>query len=405
MDRRPFLLTNPIQNYAWGSHSAIAALQGRAPSEQPEAEEWIGAHTNAPSIQRTTGLALDRLIRADPAAALGNNSRRAFGETLPFLLKVLAAGSPLSLQAHPSRAQAIAGFEAEELAGVQMTDPKRVFKDRNHKPELICALTDFEAMCGFRPVQQTAALLEALATPTTTGMAARIRANHPAVALRDIVVDLLQADSTRAERTVADVVNACAIHTGAWAGEADLAVRLAAEYPGDVGAIISLLLNRVELKPGEALMLPAGNLHAYIRGVGVELMANSDNVLRGGLTPKHVDVPGLINVVDWNPLTDPVIRPAAVDDSPGIMRYPSPSDEFRLDVVTATADHGIALVVDGPELLWCHTGSVSVTSPQTEPGDGSILHMKAGEAAFVPAAASRLIVRGDGTLFRATVGL
>ncbi len=405
MDRRPFLLTNPIQNYAWGSHSAIAALQGRAPSEHPEAEEWIGAHTNAPSIQRTTGHALDQLIQADPACALGNNSRQAFGDTLPFLLKVLAAAAPLSLQAHPSRAQAIVGFEAEELAGVQMTDPQRVFKDRNHKPELICALTDFEAMCGFRPVQQTTALLEALATPTTTGMAARIRSNHPAAALRDIVVDLLQADTKRAERTVVDVVNACGAHTGAWTGEADLAVRLAAAYPGDVGAIISLLLNRVVLKPGEALMLPAGNLHAYIRGVGVELMANSDNVLRGGLTPKHVDVPGLINVVDWNPLTDPVIRPAAVEGSPGVMRYPSPSEEFRLDLVTATVGSRIELVVDGPELLWCHTGSISVTSPQTESDYGCTLSIRAGEAAFVPAAASRLTVSGDGTLFRATVGL
>ncbi len=406
MDRRPFLLDNPIQNYAWGSLTAIAGLEGREPSAVPEAEVWIGAHTNAPSTQHDTGLALDQLIQRYPVIALGDRCRQAFGDALPFLLKILAAQAPLSLQAHPSRAQAIAGFDAEEAAGVAMSDPKRVFKDRNHKPELICALTDFEALCGFRPPQLTVTLLEALATPTTIGMAARLRSNHPAAALRGIVVDLLGADRQRAEHIVTEVALACSQHSGAWSGEARLVVRLSNEYPRDVGAVISLLLNRVVLAPGQALMLPAGNLHAYIQGVGVELMANSDNVLRGGLTPKHVDVTGLIGVVDWNPLEDPVVRPTPVDGSPGVMRYPSPSNEFRLDVVVSTDERDASLTVEGPELLWCHTGSVEIGVTTLDgPTTADALRLDAGRAAFVPAGAQHLTVRGQGTVFRATIGL
>ncbi len=403
MDKQPFLLDNTIQHYAWGSRSAIASLQGRLPAQRPEAELWIGAHANASSLRRATGESLFQLISDDPASALGHRTRTAFGDSLPFLLKVLAAGSPLSLQAHPSREQAVAGFDAEERAGISMSDPKRVFKDRNHKPELICALTDFEALCGFRPVQQTAALLDALRTPTTAGMAARIRSEHPGVALRTIVVDLLEANRTRAQQVIDEIVPICQKHSGTWGAEAQLTVRLAAAYPGDIGAIIALLLNRVVLSPGDALMLPAGNLHAYIQGVGVELMANSDNVLRGGLTPKHVDVPGLIQVVDWNPLHGPAIRPSPVPDAngqPGVVRYPSPSDEFRLDAITLTVDAGVTLAVEGPELLWCHTGSAQIGVTGTQP-----LTVTAGDAVFVPAAARRYTLGGSGSVFRSTIGL
>ena len=391
----PFLLDCSIQRYAWGSVTALAALQGREPDGQPEAEMWIGAHPHAPSRDRLSGVALDSLIGDDPAQTLGEASRAAFGDSLPFLLKVLAAGAPLSLQAHPSRAQAIAGFEAEERAGVSINDPTRVFKDRNHKPELICALTDFEAVCGFRPVERTAALFEALATPTTVGMAARLRTEHPASALRFIVGDLLSSDATRAQRVVSEVISACSQHNGGWSGEADLAVRLNAAYPGDVGAIISLLLNRVVLRPGEALMLGAGNLHAYICGVGVELMANSDNVLRGGLTPKHVDVKGLLEVVDWKPLADPVVTATG---EPGLLSFPSPSDEFRLDVIDPASCGGDPLVVGGPELLWCHTGQVEIKTAN------AAITVNGGDAVFVPAAAGSYQVSGTGQVFRATVG-
>jgi mannose-6-phosphate isomerase len=396
---RPFILDCPVQSYAWGSTSALASLQQRPASGGPEAELWIGAHPNAPSLHHETKVPLDVLIGGSAESALGSTSVDAFGASLPFLLKVLAAEAPLSLQAHPSRSQAEAGFEAEEAAGIAMSSPTRVFKDRNHKPELICALTEFEAMCGFRPVVGTTEILESLGTPSTLGMAARLRVEPAARALRTIVVDLLQADADRAASICEEVEAACRTHEGPWRAEADLVVRLTDAYPGDVGAVISLLLNRVVLQPGEALVLGAGNLHAYIRGVGVELMANSDNVLRGGLTAKHVDVPGLIQVVDWTPLADPVHRP--LDLGP-IKRYPSPSPEFRLDCVEVglDVDGSVSLPVIGPELLWCEVGKVSLTSDGTPP-----LTLVGGVAVFVPAATEEYRLRGSGRLYRATIGL
>jgi mannose-6-phosphate isomerase len=387
---RPVLLESKTQPYAWGSRTALSSLRGEAPTAEPEAELWIGAHPFQPSL--VNGLGLDVLIGAAASDALGATAREQFGDELPFLLKVLAADAPLSLQAHPTKAQAEAGFSDEDARGVLLTAPNRVFKDRNHKPELLCALTDFEALCGFRPVDKTAVLLEALATPTTIGMAARLRADHPALAIRSIVVQLLSLNAADASPIVNEVVDACAAGTGPFAEEYFLVTRLAQAYPGDVGAIISLLMNHVVLRPGQALVLAAGNLHAYIQGVGVELMANSDNVLRCGLTPKHVDVPGLLQVLDWNPLADPVAE--ATGNGP-VYVYPSPSAEFSLQRIDVDGD--LLLHVEGPELLWCHHGPLHVEA------EGSLM-LAASASAFVPAATGSYRVQGHGSLFRATVG-
>jgi mannose-6-phosphate isomerase len=398
----PVLLDCVIQPYAWGSHTAISRLLGVEPPDHPEAELWIGAHPNAPSrIKSVQGTALaeltplDEFVAHNLDATLGPVCRTKFGDTLPFLLKVLAADAPLSLQAHPSREQAQRGFDHEELLGVAMSDPTRVFKDRNHKPELICALTKFIALCGFRPVDQTAALFERLGTPKALGVAARLRVDHPAMAIRSIVADLLTTDREDADAWLGEIIGACRRLTGSFFDEADLAADLADAYPGDVGAIISLLLNRVVLQPGEALVLPAGNLHAYIRGVGVELMANSDNVLRGGLTPKHVDVEGLMEVLDWNPLPDPVHRPPE-----GVTQhlYPSPSDEFRLERIELSAGLRIDVDVRGPELLWCETGSLMVSA------SAGTVELTQGASGFIPAETIRYELSGNGVLFRSTIG-
>ncbi len=387
----PVLLENPIQRYAWGSHTALASYRGQARTEHPEAELWIGAHASAPSL--VNGRGLDAMIESDPATTLGTGCIDRFGEELPFLLKVLAVDAPLSLQAHPTRAQAEAGFRNEEAMGVPLSSPTRVFKDRNHKPELICALTQFEALCGFRPVAETAALLELLETPSTIGMAARLRKDHPAIALRAIVVDLLSLPSSDAASVLSEVLTACS-GSGPFADERRLATRLAKVYPGDIGAVISLLLNRVVLRPGDALSLPAGNLHAYIRGVGVELMSNSDNVLRGGLTPKHVDVPGLLAVLDFSPLPDPVQQPVAV--GPRWM-YPSPSPEFTLERLDIAGETELVLAVSGPELLWCEHGNLIVGATHSLP-------IQRNDGVFIPAATAQYRLSGSGTVFRATVG-
>ncbi len=403
MSLAPTLLDCVIQNYAWGSYSAISDLLGQEAPDQPQAELWIGAHPNSPSVLRDgarnrpgagSPISLDAYIGSDPDGALGANCRQNFGDTLPFLLKVLAAEAPLSLQAHPSREQAKRGFDLEESLRVAMSDPTRVFKDRNHKPELICALTEFEALCGFRPVDQTAALFERLATPKAIGVAARLRADHPAAALRHIVGELLSTDRQDADAWLSEIIGACRTATGAFDREVELAVKLATAYPGDVGAIISLLMNRVVLHRGEALLLPAGNLHAYIHGVGVELMANSDNVLRGGLTPKHVDVEGLMEVLDWNPLPDPVHRPPL-----GVTQYtyPSPSNEFALESIEVVEGISTSVRVDGPELLWCQSGAISIRCNEG-------IELEQGDAAFVPACTRTYEISGTGTLFRSTVG-
>jgi mannose-6-phosphate isomerase len=394
---RPSLLQVVIQNYAWGSLSAIAELRGEPPGGEPQAELWIGAHPMGPS---TAGdISLVDAIAIDPIGTLGDDSCARFGERLPFLLKVLAAERPLSLQAHPSRAQAAAGFAREEAAGIPINAPNRVFKDANHKPELICALTEFEALCGFRPVRDTAAGLELIDTPTTLGMAARLRTEHPAMALQGIVRHLLELRPDAAAGVVAEVTDGCrrvAAAHGPFAAPAHLAVRLAEEFPGDPGVVVSLLLNHIVLAPGEALSLVAGNMHAYIKGVGVELMANSDNVLRGGLTTKHISVSGLLDVVDWTPVPDPTCRPARDGQR---LQYPSPSEEFALERLSCGPE---TFVVLGPELLWCANAAVEVVC--TRGAVTEELHLPRGAAAFVPASTGSYQLRGSGVVFRATIG-
>jgi mannose-6-phosphate isomerase len=394
---KPSLLQAVVQNYAWGSVTAIPELLGRMPDGEPQAELWMGAHPMG--VSRIGDATLLDVINSDPAGALGSMARSRFGDSLPFLLKVLAAEKPLSLQAHPSRKQAQLGFDREEAAGIALPDPKRIFKDPNHKPELICALTEFEALCGFRPVRETAVGLEVIGSPTTLGMAARLRTEHPASALQNIVRQLLELPADSAERVVAEVVNGCrrvAAGDGPFSAPAALAVRLGADYPGDPGVVVSLLLNHLVLVPGEALLLTAGNMHAYIRGVGVELMANSDNVLRGGLTSKHVDVAGLIDVLDWTPLLDPVQKPTRVGQR---LIYPSPSDEFVLERLEPGAE---SFEVAGPEILWCHGGPIHVEFEDAN-SSGS-LHLGAGDAAFIPASTRSYQLRGTGELYRATIG-
>jgi mannose-6-phosphate isomerase len=390
-------LRGVIHNYAWGSLTDIPGFLGVAPDGLPQAELWLGAHPSSPSIITSFGndVSLTEAIAADPESLLGGLSRTVFGDEMPFLLKVLAAASPLSIQAHPSKVQAVAGFAAEEAAGVPLNASHRVFKDRHHKPEMIVALTPFVALCGFREVERTAELFERLSTPATLGIAARLRAHGAEQALRVIVTQLLSLGKDAALSLLSEVTAACKRFDDA---EYTLVTYLAECYPGDIGAVVSLLLNHVVLQPGEALCLPSGNMHAYISGLGVELMANSDNVVRGGLTPKHVDVATLLDVVDFTPLADPLVRPTTRDD--GIEVYPSPSAEFKLSRVTV-GDVPVHCTVIGPEVLLCVGGRVKI-EPQLM-DDTQLL--VSGGASFVPAAVAGYQLTGEGVVFRATIGL
>ncbi|MGG7573471.1 mannose-6-phosphate isomerase, class I [Streptomyces sirii] len=399
MDR----LANTVRPYAWGSTTAIPELLGTAPTGEPQAELWMGAHPGAPSrIDRGAGpVSLAEVIDAAPETELGPDTVRAFGPRLPFLLKVLAAGAPLSLQVHPDLAQAKEGFADEERRGVPIGAGHRNYKDANHKPELICALTPFDGLCGFRHPAQTADLLEALDVDDLKPYVDILRASPEEDALREVLTAVLSAEHHEIARTVERAALAAeqlatkgGEHAAAYAAYAGLAHH----FPGDPGVLAAMLLHHVRLQPGEALFLGAGIPHAYLSGLGVELMANSDNVLRCGLTPKHVDVPELLRVVRFEAGDPGVLRPEAVD---GEETYETPIDEFRLSrFVLAPGAAPRPLHSRTPQVLLCTAGTVRLHSAA---GNAAAeLTLAPGESAFVPAD-ERLTLSGEGTLFRATV--
>ncbi|WP_037910296.1 mannose-6-phosphate isomerase, class I [Actinacidiphila yeochonensis] len=396
-------LTNTIRPYAWGSVTAIPELLGVEPTGEPQAEMWMGAHPGAPSlVDRGNGpIALNTVIDADPAAELGDAAVKRFGPRLPFLLKVLAAGAPLSLQVHPDLDQARAGFAEEEARGVPIDAPERNYKDANHKPEMIVALSPFEGLCGFRRPEEAADLIEALGVPGLTPYVDILRAKPEDQALREVLAAILGADpeeSADAVRAATEAAARLAEQPGPYAAAYAGCAQAAHSFPGDRGILAAMLLNHVQLQPGEALYLGAGVPHAYLDGLGVEIMANSDNVLRCGLTPKHIDVPELQRVVRFESGDPGVLRPEAAPD--GEELYPAPIDEFRLSrYVLAPGADPRALAAGTPQILLCTGGEVHLRH-QGDPAGG--LTLSQGESAFVPAS-EKVELTGDGTVFRATV--
>ncbi|MET8609930.1 mannose-6-phosphate isomerase, class I [Streptomyces misionensis] len=381
MDR----LDNTVRPYAWGSRTAIPRLLGTEPTGEPQAEMWMGAHPGAPS--RTARGTLAEVIDADPERELGKEAVAKFGPRLPFLLKILAADAPLSLQVHPDLAQAREGYADEERRGVPLDAPERNYKDANHKPELICALTEFDGLCGFRSPERAADLLAALGVDSLKPYVDLLHARPEDAALREVLTAILTADREETARTVAEAAAACARLGGDHAPYA----QLAHHYPGDPGVLAAMLLNHVRLQPGEALFLGAGVPHAYLSGLGVEIMANSDNVLRCGLTPKHVDVPELLRVVRFEASDPGVLRPEAAPDGEEV--YETPTDEFRLSRhVLPEGGTAHDLTRDTPQILLCTAGAVRAGEHELGPG----------RSVFVPAG-EKAEISGAGTVFRATV--
>lgn len=396
-------MSNAVVEYAWGSRRVLAELLGEpSPSPRPQAELWMGAHPAAPSEVETgaggtTGL--DAYIAADPVRTLGDDVGRRFGGRLPFLLKVLAVDAPLSMQAHPNPEQARAGFAREEALGISPDAPGRCYRDTNHKPEILCALTPFEALVGFRPVAETLELLEALGCPALAPVSAAL-AEAPPHGLRAAFELLMTMEAPRRRAVVDEVAAACRQARNVAPGhQASLrwAAALAERYPGDIGVASSLLMNHVRLEPGEAIYLPAGRLHTYLGGVGVELMANSDNVLRGGLTPKHVDIAELIGVLDFR--DEAAATVACREDAPHERRFETPAADFCLSVIElhGTQDHRPDR--RGPEIVLCVEGCARVTA-----GSGESLELGRGESLFVAAGEASYTLSGSARLFRATAG-
>jgi mannose-6-phosphate isomerase len=388
------LLDCPIKAYDWGSRTALAGLQGRSPTGEPEAELWIGAHSSGPSHLVRSGrrAGLDEVIAADPVTELGAEAAERWQGRLPFLLKVLAAARPLSLQTHPTSEQAASGFAAEEAAGVPIDAPQRLFRDTNHKPELICALTPFTALCGFRAVESTLDLLVAIGDADLGAELVSILAAEPGPdGLRRAMVTALRTSARRARPAVAAVGVNAAHGVPGFEAECRWLSTLADRHPGDPALFVAAMLELVVLQPGQALFLTAGTLHSYLGGVGVELMANSDNVLRGGLTSKHIDVDALARIVTTKSTPPPV---QTADE--GAFTYRSPVPEFALTRYallgeTVTMPPGVAagVVVEGSFALEI---------------DGSPHTIDSGTAVWIPASDGSRALSGTGTFFLATEG-
>ncbi len=409
-------LANPVRPYAWGSRTVIAELLGQpVPSPHPQAEMWLGAHpadSSALVLADGSRRSLVESVAADPDQLLGPARARHWAGTLPYLLKVLAADEPLSLQAHPSREQAAAGFRREDAAGLPRDAATRNYRDANHKPELICALTEIHALVGFREPADSVRLLRALDVPELAGHAQLLVGEPNADGLRALFTTWITLPQAVLD-TLVPALQAGAVRLAGGSGtveefqaEARTALELSERYPGDAGVLAALLLNRVTLAPGEALFLPAGNLHAYLSGAGVELMANSDNVLRGGLTPKHVDVPELLRVLDFGAPPPPVLtgRPDGA-----WVRYDTPAEEFllrRWESAPAPGtrsddptDH-VAVPEGGPRILLCTAGSACVRSSDGELkiGHGDSLWLSAADTGVTvhdAADGTQLFLAGD----------
>jgi mannose-6-phosphate isomerase len=390
-------LINTVQNYAWGSFDSLAKIRGAAvPSSLPEAEIWMGAHPLAPSRIEGAEASLLELITGNADVMLGTRTAAEFGR-LPFLMKLLAAREPLSLQAHPTIDQASRGFSREEAAGIPRGASTRSYKDPHHKPELIVALTPFSALVGFRPTHATARLFAALGVPALARTVESLERRAPEAALRALF-ELVMTSPAEHKRELADAtLAACRALQGELAEfrrELVWGARIGALYPGDAGIVLALALNHVVLEPGQALYLPAGNLHAYLEGTGVEIMASSDNVLRGGLTPKHVDVPELLSVLDFG--AAPVALAPTVHHERGVA-YRTPAREFELSRLEPAGGTAHVRGVTGPEIVVVTEGSLTVRRAN------HAVTLSSGASVFVPATGGDYELSGTGTAFRARV--
>jgi len=380
-------ISNEPRDYAWGSTTLIAQLEGRVPSGRAEAEVWFGDHPADPS-ETPDGRTLDEWL-ADDGPASGAPAH------LPYLLKLLAAASALSIQAHPSKAQAEAGFAREEAAGIARDAGDRTYRDANHKPELIVAVSDeFRALAGLRDLDATRRLVAAIG-PGAAPLADRLAG---ADASLDAVIGWVLSDGAASDiRSI--IAAAGAATSDEFGAELELVRTLEAGFPGDPGIVVALLMNLVTLRRGEGLFVPAGVLHAYLDGLGVELMAASDNVLRGGLTPKHIDVAELLSVLDPTPSDVPLVRPRTLGR--GIDRFDVPVPDFALDRVRlGRGEEPVVVTLGGPAIALATGGQVSVTGAAS----GLCVSLAPGDAVFVTPDEGTLRIAGDGELFIAVPG-
>jgi mannose-6-phosphate isomerase len=408
MDR----LTCATRDYAWGSTSLIPRFLGVPADGAPHAELWVGAHPGNPA-HLSDGTRLDDHVRDRASSVLGGRTLETFGPRLPYLVKALAAAEPLSLQVHPTSERARIGYELEDQAGIPVGAPERSYQDHFHKPEMIVAITRFEGMAGFRDVEKTMRILRLLEHPWADRVAKDLDAAPPFQALHAVVGEILAQRGDSLRVLVSEVAAAAAAaearghQTNRTSGRLYLdrasverestrlfaqTASLARKYPTDPGVLVTLLLNHVVLSPGEAMFLDAGVVHAYTSGFGVEIMAASDNVVRAGLTPKHVDVPELLHIANFTPMPAPLWEPTT--SSRDSLRYEPPVAEFSLTIARAPE---AALPTRGPRILLCLDGTVEVL------GRDEQHPLTGGQSLLVEDADGPIELDGDGTVAVASV--
>ena len=392
-----YRLTNPIQDYAWGSTTSMSELFGIANNEgKPQAEMWMGTHPNGCSTVEKDGKTtlLSDLVAANPIQVLGENVHKQFGAELPYLLKILAAAKPLSIQVHPEKSKATAGFARENEIGMAPNAANRNYKDGNHKPELVYALTPYKAMNGFRVIEETVALFEQAGVAVLNDQVSELKANPDAEHLEVFFKSLLSMEGELKDKALDQLM------TGIENKGSDVAAKFAfatikdfaEEYPGDVGLFSPLMLNLIILQPGEAMFLHAETPHAYLHGTGVEIMANSDNVLRAGLTPKYMDIPELVANTQFNPIQYKDLRTAPVVAGT-TEQFPVPVNDFAIEV-TNVDGQTITNKADSAEILLCLSGEIQVSS------NGINLTLKSAESAFIEAQAKDYQFEGNGKVVR-----
>jgi mannose-6-phosphate isomerase len=394
------LLKNTIQEYAWGSRRAIPDLLGqRNPANKPQAELWMGAHPKAPSLVQYHGqwVSLLDLINKNPLEVLGKNAAKNFNNKLPYLFKVLAAAKPLSIQAHPNLQQAREGFERENAQRIPLDAPNRNYRDANHKPECICALTRFWALSRFRRISGILSYLKKVCPHGLDAEINNLKRQPTSDGLKRFYTALMSMNAKRQHQIITETLEQ-ARRFEAEDPVFNWMLKIADDYPNDIGVLAPILLNLVRLEPGQALFLDAGELHAYLEGLGIELMANSDNVLRGGLTPKHVDVSELLRILKFEDKDVTLLKPK--ESVANELLYPSPVEEFVLSAITLNKG---ALYQSSAhrsvEILICIRGIVTLT----DYGSQTETQLQQGVSALIPAAVERYAVRGEGTCYKAAV--
>ena len=394
------LLKNVVQEYAWGSFTAIPELLGNdAPASAPQAELWMGAHPKAPSMVKYDGVwhSLLELISKNPKNILGEKVAERFDDRLPYLFKVLAASKPLSIQAHPSRVQAIEGFERENRLKIPLDAFHRNYKDDNHKPECICALTDFWALNGFRKISDILSLMERIRTPGLKPVLDLLREQPDSMGLKNFFQAIMTLDEDLKEEILAEAVKNVqnfADHDPAYQWMIDLYK----QYPDDIGVFSPILLNLICLKPGEAMFLPAGELHAYLEGVGIELMANSDNVLRGGLTPKNIDVQELLSVLNFEEREINILFAGEIEECE--RGYEGLAEEFFLSVISV--EKGCSYHSAGQrsvEIILCTEGRAAIT----DLGKNEKIFVERGKSMVIPSVVEKYCIEGNATFYKASV--